>query len=198
MIMPGKNAGETDLTPEAVLSDVQQKMDRAVEALKRELGNLRTGRATPALLENVPVEYYGTPTPLKQLASISAPDARAILVQPWDKQALREIERSLMKSELGFNPSNDGNVITVPIPPLTQERRQDLVKVLKRKVEDGKVSIRNIRRDGVETLRKLERDKAISQDENRRSQEQIQKVTDAHIKTMDEVGEAKEAEILQV
>jgi ribosome recycling factor len=198
MIMPGKNAGEADLTPETVLADVQHKMDRSVEALKRELANLRTGRATPALLENVTVEYYGAPTPLKQIASISAPDARAILVQPWDKQALREIERSLMKSEMGFNPSNDGNTITVPIPPLTQERRQDLVRVLKRKVEEGKVSVRNIRRDGVATLRKLERDKAISQDENRRGQDQIQKATDARIKVMDEVGEAKEAEILQV
>lgn len=196
--MPGKNAGDTDQTPESVLADVQQKMDRAIEALKRELANLRTGRATPSLLENITVEYYGAPTPLKQIASISAPDARAILVQPWDKQALREIERSLMKSEMGFNPSNDGNTITVPIPPLTQERRQDLVKMLKRKVEEGKVSVRNIRRDGVETLRKMERDKAISQDENRRGQDQIQKATDARIKTMDEVGEAKEAEILQV
>ena len=196
--MPGKNEGETDLTPEMVLSDVERKMDRAIDALRRELNNLRTGRATPALLENVAVEYYGVPTPLKQIASISAPDARSILVQPWDKQALRDIERSLMKSEMGFNPSNDGNVITVPIPPLTQERRQEMVRLLKRKVEEGKVSVRNIRRDGVETLRKMERDKSISQDENRRRQEQIQKATDAHVKTIDEVGGAKEEEIMQV
>jgi ribosome recycling factor len=198
MNMPAKKAEDADLTPEMVLSDTQKKMDRAVDALRRELNNLRTGRATPALLENVMVEYYGVPTPLKQIASISAPDARAILVQPWDKQALRDIERGLMKSEMGFNPSNDGNVITVPIPPLTQERRQDMVKMLKRKVEEDKVSVRNIRRDGIDSLRKMERDKSISQDQNRRSQEQIQKTTDSHIEAIDEIGAAKEAEIMQV
>jgi ribosome recycling factor len=198
MNMPAKKAEDADLTPEMVLSDTQKKMGRAVDALRRELNNLRTGRATPALLENVTVEYYGVSTPLKQIASISAPDARAILVQPWDKQALRDIERGLMKSEMGFNPSNDGNVITVPIPPLTQERRQEMVRMLKRKVEEGKVSVRNIRRDGVDTLRKMERDKSISQDQNRRGQEQIQKATDSHIETIDEIGTAKEAEIMQV
>jgi ribosome recycling factor len=173
-------------------------MDRAIDALKRDLNTLRTGRATPALIENVPVDYYGSPTPLKQIASISAPDARAILVQPWDKQALREIERSLMKSEMGFNPSNDGNNITVPIPPLTQERRQELVRLLKRKIEDGKVSVRNVRRDGQDTLRKMERDKSISQDQNRRAQDQLQKATDNHTKQIDQVGVEKEAEIMQV
>ncbi len=185
-------------TPENVLSETDRKMDRAIDALKRDLNTLRTGRATPALIENVPVDYYGSPTPLKQIASISAPDARAILVQPWDKQALREIERSLMKSEMGFNPSNDGNNITVPIPPLTQERRQELVRLLKRKIEDGKVSVRNVRRDGQDTLRKMERDKSISQDQNRRAQDQLQKATDNHTKQIDQVGVEKEAEIMQV
>ena len=185
-------------TPEDVLSETGQKMDRSIDALRRDLNTLRTGRATPALIENVPVDYYGTPTPLKQIASISAPDARAILVQPWDKQALREIERSLMKSEMGFNPSNDGNNITVPIPPLTQERRQELVRLLKRKLEDGKVSVRNVRRDGQDTLRKMERDKVISQDQNRRAQDQLQKATDNHTKLIDQVGVEKEAEIMQV
>jgi ribosome recycling factor len=196
--MTSKKDREVELTPSTVLSDVERKMDRTIEALRRELNSLRTGRATPALLENVSVEYYGVPTPLKQIASISAPDARAILVQPWDKQALRNIEKGLMASEMGFNPSNDGNIITVPIPPLTQQRRQELVRLLKRKIEEGKVSVRNVRRDGVDTLRKMERDKVISQDENRRTQDQIQKVTDAHIKTIDEVGAAKEQEIMQV
>ncbi len=185
-------------TPEDVLSETDRKMDRTIDALKRDLNTLRTGRATPALIENVPVDYYGTPTPLKQIASISAPDARAILVQPWDKQALREIERSLMKSEMGFNPSNDGNNITVPIPPLTQERRQELVRLLKRKIEDGKVSVRNVRRDGQDTLRKMERDKSISQDQNRRAQDQLQKATDNHTKLIDQVGVEKEVEIMQV
>lgn len=189
---------ETQLTPEAILQEVERKMGRSMDALQRELASLRTGRATPSLIENVAVDYYGAPTPLKQLATITAPDARAILVQPWDRQSLRDIEKSLMRSELGFNPSNDGNTITVPIPPLNQERRQELVRLLKRKIEEGKVSIRNVRRDGLESLRKLERDKAISQDQNRRSQEQLQKTTDARIKDIDQVAAAKEAEIMQV
>ena len=185
-------------TPEAVLAEIEKKMDRSVEALRRELNSLRTGRATPSLIENVSVDYYGVPTPLKEIASISAPDARAILVQPWDKQSMREIEKSLMKSEMGFNPSNDGNNITVPIPPLNTERRQELVRLLKRKIEDGKVSIRNVRRDGQDTLRKMERDKVISQDQSRRAQDQLQKSTDSHTKIVDQVGTAKETEIMQV
>jgi len=192
------NNPDNQLTPEAVLTEVERKMGRTMEALERELATLRTGRATPSLVENVNVDYYGSPTPLKQIASISAPDARAIMIQPWDRQALRDIERSLMQSEMGFNPSNDGNIITVPIPPLNQERRQELVRLLKRKIEDGKVSVRNVRRDGLESLRKLERDKAISQDENRRSQDQLQKTTDTFIKSIDQVSTAKEAEIMQV
>ena len=196
--MPADKEGESRLTLQVVLDEVGHKMDRAIDALKRDLNTLRTGRATPSLIENISVDYYGVPTPLKQIASISAPDARAILVQPWDKQSLREIEKSLMKSEMGFNPANDGNLITVPIPPLNQERRQDLVRLLKRKLEDGKVSVRNVRRDGLENLRKLERDKSTSQDENRRAQDQLQKATVEHTKTIDQVGTAKETEIMQV
>ncbi|MQG34503.1 MAG: ribosome recycling factor [SAR202 cluster bacterium] len=190
--------GSDDLTPEDVLAEVSTKMDRAVEAFKRDLQQLRTGRATPALVENVEVDYYGTMTPLKQIASISAPDARAIMIQPWDTGSLRDIEKSLQSSDMGFNPSNDGATITVPIPQLTNDRRQELVKLLKRKVEDGKVSVRNARRDGQDTLRKMEKDKSISQDENRRAQDQLQKTTDGHTKEIDETGTAKEAEILQV
>lgn len=187
-----------DLTPEIVLSEVSTKMDRAVDAFKRDLNQLRTGRATPALVENIEVNYYGSMTPLKQIASISAPDARAIMIQPWDAAALREIEKSLITSYLGFNPSNDGSTITVPIPQLTQERRQEMVKLLKGKIEDGKVSVRNVRRDGLESLRKLEKEKSISQDDGRRAQDQLQKTTDGHTKQIDETGSAKEAEILQV
>jgi len=190
--------GDSERTPEDILKGVDTMMDRAIDALNRELNTLRTGRATPALVENIPVDYYGTPTPLNQIASISVPDARAIMVQPWDKQALAEIEKSLMKSDMGFNPSNDGNMITVPIPVLSQERRKELVRLLKKKLEDGKVSIRNVRRDGQENLRKLEKDKLISQDENRRAQDQLQKTTDGHTKIVDQVGTAKEAEIMQV
>ena len=195
--MPPKD-GESDLTAELVLEDIGTRMDRSLDAFRRDLTQLRTGRATPSLIENLAVDYYGAATPLNQIASISAPDARAIMVQPWDKGALREIEKSLLKSEMGFNPSNDGNIITVPIPPLTNERRQEMVKLLKRKAEDGKVSVRNVRRDGLETLRKMERDKDISQDQNRRAQDQLQKVTDAHTKQIDDTASAKEAEILQV
>ncbi len=195
--MPG-NDGDTELTPEDILDDVNHRMDRTIEAFRRDLGQLRTGRAAPALIEDLSIDYYGSATPLKQIASISAPDARAIMVQPWDKGAMREIERSLQRSEMGFNPSNDGNVITVPIPPLTNERRQEMVRLLRKKAEDGKVSLRNVRRDGQDTLRKMERDKDISQDENRRAQDQLQKVTDGHTKLIDETASAKEAEILQV
>jgi len=189
---------KSDLTPESVLSEVSTKMDRAVDAFKRDLTQLRTGRATPALVEKIDVDYYGSMTPLKQIASISAPDARAIMIQPWDTAAMREIEKSLQTSDMGFNPSNDGTTITVPIPPLTQERRQEMVKLLKGKVEDGKISVRNVRRDGLESLRKLEKEKSISQDDGRRAQDQLQKTTDGHTKLIDETGSAKEAEILQV
>ena len=195
--MPPKG-DDFDLTPEAVLSDTSTKMDRAIDAFKRDLTQLRTGRATTAMVENVEVDYYGNMTPLKQIASISIPDARAIMIQPWDVGSLREIEKSLMASEMGFNPSNDGAIITVPIPQLTQERRLEMVKLLKRKIEDGKVSIRNVRRDSLESLRKLEKGKSISQDDGRRAQDQLQKTTDSHTKLIDETGSAKEAEILQV
>ena len=183
---------------ESVLAETERKMDSSINALKRELSTIRTGRAAPALIENVAVDYYGVSTPLNQIASISAPDARAIMVQPWDKQALQEIEKSLIKSDMGFNPSNDGITITVPIPPLTQERRQEMVRLLKRKLEESKVSIRNVRRDGIDSLRKLERAKSISQDENRRTQEQLQKSTDNHVKVVEELGVGKETEIMQV
>ena len=196
--MPEQDTNSNLGDPTSVLGETERKMDSSITALKRELSAIRTGRATPALIENVPVDYYGVSTPLNQIASISAPDTRAIMVQPWDKQALQEIEKSLIKSDMGFNPSNDGTIITVPIPPLTQERRQELVRLLKRKLEESKVSIRNVRRDGIDSLRKLERAKSISQDENRRTQEQLQKSTDNHVKIVDELGTSKETEIMQV
>jgi len=183
---------------ESVVAETERKMNSSINALKRELSTIRTGRATPALIDNVAVDYYGVSTPLNQIASISAPDARALMVQPWDKQALQEIEKSLIKSDMGFNPSNDGTTITVPIPPLTQERRQEMVRLLKRKLEESKVSIRNVRRDGIDSVRKLERAKSISQDENRRTQDQLQKSTDDHVKVVEELGVGKETEIMQV
>jgi ribosome recycling factor len=193
------NGGDQDGPDmEAVLVEAERKMGQSIEAMRRDISTLRTGRATPALVEDLLVDYYGSPTPLKQIASISAPDARAIMVQPWDRQALRDIERGLTQSEMGFNPSNDGNVITVPIPPLTQERRREMVRLLKRKAEDSKVAVRNVRREGVDSLRKMERGKSISQDENRRSQDSLQKTTDTHIKAIDDVAATKEAEIMEV
>ncbi len=185
-------------TIEEVLSDADSRMSKTVEAVQRELGTLRTGRATPSVLENLTVDYYGVPTPLNQLATITAPEARLIMIQPWDKQALRDVEKSILKSELGFNPTNDGNVIRVPVPPLSQERRLELVKLLKRKIEDGKVAARNVRRDALEGIRSMERAKVISQDDNRRAQEQLQKATNSYVARMDEVSSAKETEIMQV
>ena len=195
--MPAQK-GDDSKTVEDVLLDADSRMGKAVDVLNRDLNTLRTGRATPALLENILVDYYGVPTPLSQIASISVPEARLIVVQPWDRQALRDIEKGLLKSEMGFNPSNDGTLIRVPVPPLSQERRQDLVRVLKRKIEDGKLAVRNVRRDAMEQLRDMERDKQISQDENRRSQDKLQKTTDANIAQMDKLSASKEADILQV
>ena len=190
--------GNENLSPEVILSDTEERMTKSIDALKRELSTLRTGRATPSLLDNINVDYYGTSTPLNQLASISAPDAQAIIIQPWDKGSILDIEKSLSTSDLGFNPSNDGNQITVPIPPLTQERRFEMVRLLKKKIEDGKVSIRNVRRDSVDRLRKLEKDKSISQDDSRRGQDQIQKSTDSYTKLIDDISKVKEDEITQV
>ena len=195
--MPEKKENEHP-SVEDVLSDAHSRMSKAVEVLQRELNLLRTGRAAPALMENMIVDYYGVPTPLIQLATITAPEARLIMIQPWDRQALRDVEKSLLKSELAFNPSNDGNVIRVPIPPLSQERRRELVRVLKRRIEDGKLAARNVRRDAVEHLRTMERNKVISQDDNRRAQDQLQKATNSYVAQMDEVSSVKEAEIMQV
>ena len=186
------------MSTQELLQDGEGRMRGAQTALQRELSSIRTGRASPALVDHISVDYYGAATPLNQLASITSPEARLLVIQPWDKQSLREIEKSLMKSDMGFNPSNDGNIVTVPIPPLTTERRQDLVKVLKRKIEEGKVSVRNVRRGGQDALRRMEKDKLASQDQVRRAQDQLQKATDEHTKTMDQVAAAKEAEIMQV
>ena len=191
-------SGNQELTPEVILTDTNERMTKSIDALKRELSTLRTGRATPSLLDNIHVDYYGTSTPLNQLASVSAPDAQAIIIQPWDKGSIQDIEKSLSTSDLGFNPSNDGNQITVPIPPLTQERRLEMVRLLKKKIEDGKVSVRNVRRDSVDRLRKLEKDKSISQDDSRRGQDQIQKSTDSYTKLIDDISKVKEDEITQV
>lgn len=173
-------------------------MDKALEHLKRDLGGLRTGRASTALLDNIRVDYYGTITPLKQVASISTPEARLITVQPWDVKLIKEIEKALAVSDLGITPSNDGKIIRVPLPPLTEERRKDLIKICKKHGEDTKVQIRAVRRDSNEELKKLQKDGKLSEDDLRRHETEIQKLTDQYIAKIDQTLKKKEEEILEV
>jgi ribosome recycling factor len=181
-----------------VLANSEDKMKKAVEALRRDLTTIRTGRASPALIEHLEVDYHGATMPLNQLANISAPEPRLLVVQPWDKYALGPIEKAILKSDLGLNPTNDGRLVRIAIPQLSEERRRDLVKVVKRKVEEGRVAVRNIRRDAIEHLKELQKEKMISEDEEKKAQETIQKQTDKYVAAVEHVGEAKEVEILQV
>jgi ribosome recycling factor len=181
-----------------VLKDADERMKKAVEALRRELLTIRTGRATPALIDRMPVEYYGTPTPLNQLATISAPEPRLLTVQVWDKSAVPVVEKALQKSEMGFNPASDGNLIRIPIPPLTEERRREMVKMVKHKVEEGRVSVRNIRRDALHDLKEMETEKMISEDENKHAAQKIEELVHKHIREAEHMGDAKEAEVLEV
>jgi len=181
-----------------VLSDASTRMGKTIEALRKDLASVRTGRATPTLVDNIKVDYYGTPTPLKQMATISAPEARLLVIQPWDNTTIGEIKKAILKSELGLNPSSDGNVIRLAIPPLSEERRRELVKAVHKKAEEGRIALRNIRRDALEMLRDLEKEKEISQDEQKRAQERLQEITDSFIEKAGELAQAKEAELLQV
>ncbi len=180
------------------LHNAEQRMHAAVEALKKELASIRTGHATPALVEHVKVEYAGVPTPLMQIAGISAPAARLLVIQPWDKSSLTSIEKAILKSDLGLTPTSDGNVIRINIPPLSEERRRELVKVVRGRVEKERVVIRNLRREVMDELRKLEKDKELSQDDLKRALEQLQKLTDSFIAGIDQVGQDKEAELEEV
>ena len=195
--MSASNSTDTP-TPEDILKDASRRMDMAIEFLKRELQSVRTGRANPAIVENLTAEYYGVPTPLNQMATISAPDAQLITIQPYDRTALQAIERAIQQSPTGLNPSNDGSIIRVPIPPLSQERRQELVKSLGRKIEDGKVAVRNVRRDAQDKLRSMERNKDISQDENKRAQGQLQNATNDHVEEIDRFWKSKIDEMMTV
>ncbi len=195
--MSASNSIDTP-TPEEVLKDASRRMDMAIEFLKRDLQSVRTGRASPALVENLTAEYYGVPTPLNQMATISAPEAQLITIQPYDRTALRAIERAIQQSPTGLNPSNDGAIIRVPIPPLSQERREELVKSLGRKVEDGKIAVRNVRRDAQDKLRSMERNKDISQDENKRAQGRLQNTTNDHVEEIDRFWKSKVDEMLTV
>jgi ribosome recycling factor len=181
-----------------IFSDAERRMQKAVEVLKQDLAVIRTGRASPALIERISVDYYGAPTPINQVASISVPESRLLVIQPWDRKLLTDIEKAIQKSDLGINPNNDGQVIRLAIPPLNEERRRDMVKMVHKKLDEHKVAIRNIRRDTQDKLRDREKKKEISSDELRSSTERLQKLTDRYIDEMDKVGKAKEHEILEV
>ena len=180
------------------LADATQRMDKSVEATHEHFNSVRTGRASAALLDRIQIDYYGTPTPLKSLASISAPEPRLLVVQPFDPGAIKNIERAVQESDLGLTPSNDGKVVRLPIPALTEERRKDLVKVVRRVAEDGKVAIRNVRRDVMQHLKELVVNGDVGDDEERRGEQQVQKITDDHVKSIDDLLKVKEAEIMEV
>jgi len=181
-----------------VLADLREQMDHTITALKREMARTRTGRASTALLEGLTVEYYGTKTPLNQLAGLSAPEPRLLVIQPYDRSALNEIERSILQSDLGLMPNNDGKIIRVPIPELTEERRRELVRHVRKIAEEYRVSVRNHRRDAVDMLKELQKDGEITEDELHRTQEKVQELTKDHIERLDKVLQAKEVEIMEV
>ncbi|MCR2805045.1 ribosome recycling factor [Paenibacillus soyae] len=183
--------------PQSIKKNAEERMEKAIGALRRDLSTLRAGKASPALLDRVQVEYYGAMTPLNQLANINTPDSRTLMIQPWDKSSVAAIEKAILKSDLGLTPSNDGSAIRISVPPLTEERRAELVKTSKKFGEDAKVAIRNIRRDANDDVKKLEKTD-ISEDESRRHQEDIQKTTDKYIAEVDKVLSAKEKEIMEV
>ncbi len=182
---------------EDVYGDLRDRMNKAVETLESEYKRLRTGRASISLVDGIKVDYYGSPTPLSQLATLTIPDSRTIMIQPWDTSVVGEIEKAILKSELGLTPMNDGKAIRISIPPLTSERRRDLVKVVKKKAEESKVALRNIRRDINEKIKDLKKDKKVSEDEQFRAQDEIQKITDDYVKKVDVVYGSKEKEILE-
>ena len=181
-----------------LFGDIDRRMQKAIEALKLDLTAIRTGRASAALVDRITVEYYGTPTPVNQVATISVPEARLLVIQPWDRKMLVEIEKAIQKSDLGINPSNDGQVIRLAIPQMNEERRREMVKNVHKKLDEHKVAIRNIRRDAHDRLRDREKKKEISEDELKRSTDRLQKLTDRFIDEMDKIGKAKELEILEV
>jgi ribosome recycling factor len=180
------------------LKSLEDKMKNTARSFQADLATVRTGHASPALVEHLKVDYSGVPTSLIQLAGISAPEARMIVIQPWDKSSIHAIEKAILKSELGLNPSNDGNMIRIAVPPLSEERRKDLIKLVSRKIEERRVTLRNLRHDTLNALKKMETDKAISQDEHKRAQNQLQKITDMYIIEVEKLGKDKEKELLEV
>lgn len=183
---------------EEIFDDAERRMQKAVEALKQDLATVRTGRASASLVDRIQVDYYGVPTPLNQVAQISVPEARQIIIQPYERRLLTDIEKAIQKSDIGINPNNDGQVIRLNVPPLNEERRREMVKSVHKKLDEHKIAVRNIRRDSHDKLREREKKKEISEDELKRSTEKLQKLTDRYIDAMDKVGKAKELEILEV
>ncbi len=186
------------MTVKEIYASHEDRMKKALDVMRKEYGSLRAGRATPALLDKIAVDYYGTPTPLSQVANISAPEPRLLTIQPWEKTMLGTIEKAILKSDLGLTPNNDGSVIRLNIPQLTKERRAELVKVVHKKAEECRVAVRNLRRDANESIKKLEKDHSISEDEAKKGQDDIQKLTDKYIKEVDHVMAVKEKEIMEV
>lgn len=181
-----------------VIDQTKDKMEKSVQAFSREIASIRAGRANASLLDKITVDYYGAPTPINQLAGVSTPEARLLVIQPYDKTALGDIEKAIMKSDLGISPSNDGSVILLAIPALTEERRKDLAKLVKKEAEEAKVHVRNVRRDGNEDLKKLEKNGDITEDDLRSFQEDVQKLTDQYIAKIDDLAKEKENEIMEV
>ncbi len=180
-----------------VITDTDKKMDKAIAAFERDLAHVRTGRASTALLEGITVDYYGTQMPLNQVASIAVPESRLLTVQPWDNNVLEDIEKAIMSSDLGLTPTSDGKIIRVNIPALTEERRKDLVKIVRKMAEDSRVAVRNSRRDAIDRLKNQKKNKEISEDEMYKLQDEIQKLTDKHIKQIDEILQKKDREIME-
>lgn len=181
-----------------VVQEAEHKMKKAVESVMHEHAAIRTGRASPALLERIEPEYYGTPTPVKQIATISSPDARTLMITPFDKTALNAIEKAIQKSDLGLNPNNDGQSIRLNFPPPTEERRKDLVKLAKKEAEEGKIAVRNVRRDEIDKIKALEKKGELTQDDSKHVQDQLQRLTDRYVAEIDKALATKEAEILEV
>lgn len=183
---------------DAVKSEATAGMERSIDALRRDLGKVRTGRASLSLLDDIRVDYYGTPTALNQVGTLAVPEPRLITIQPWEKKLIPEIEKAILKTDLGLNPTSDGQLIRLVFPPLTEERRKDMVKQVKRMGEDSKIGVRNARRDANDTLKKLEKDKEISEDDHKRGEKEIQELTDQYVKKIDDIVEAKEKELMEI
>jgi len=181
-----------------LIAELNDRMQKTMDGLARELATIRAGRATPALLDNIVVDYHGSPVPLSQLGTMSTPEANLIVIQPWDRTSLRDIERAILAANIGLNPANDGNLIRVVIPPLSEDRRNELVKLVSKRVEERRIAVRNIRRDGIEKLREMEKDKQISQDELKNNIKKIDQLTEAFVERVNELGETKEREIREI